>query len=803
MTPPKLDAIQITNFRSIRGTVSIPLNAPVVLLHGSNGAGKSTVMSALELALTGHVSDIAEDDRQHLVHHGEDEATIELVSSTGSSILRLRGDELSGNPLLSVDDARFFAERCYLQQRTLTRLLEIYQDDRGSESHLTRFVNDLLGLDELDALLKGTHQLTDKRRLRKLLPEFAVLESERDSADAELRQLRRRVGELTNVLASPAARLREIVAELGGGDVDEQGAEDFLNDRSFEPELLALTTRRREVLAMQSQESELGGARAAKELAALAKAAEDAREAIDKWRATHGRDLNDVLEGLRARFPGIPDAVTAQDPAVVRENALAEVRDELERLRRSLSNDADGRADLEYLDAAVSDLDARLIAIDKQLADSGPASASEELAKVLAALIPHIHTDDCLVCGRAFGEVSDDPLVTRLSTRVSELSERAERLASLARARLEAVNDRQRLADRHKQARARLLDDSARATAEADVAVLQEASDRLNALKVGVSVGGDLTRALAEADRDLVHAEERARAYSELVRSAQELAMTVGRKPVQADRLKDLLVSVAKELADRIAAVERFEQLRAEARQQLVLSREQRQLVDDLASQVGVVEARLTERQNQLAAIEDRREGLWSLQRQAEGARKSIVRRVFNDALNAVWHDLFVRLAPEERFVPAFRTPDTRQSRLVAELATTYRGSDQETGSPGAMLSAGNLNTAALTLFLALHLSVESRLPWLLLDDPVQSMDEVHVQQFAALLRTLSKRHGRHVVIAVHERALFEYLSLELSAAQPNDVLVTAELSRSLDAATVVRPSRLAYVPDRALAFDS
>ena len=47
------------------------------------------------------------------------------------------------------------------------------------------------------------------------------------------------------------------------------------------------------------------------------------------------------------------------------------------------------------------------------------------------------------------------------------------------------------------------------------------------------------------------------------------------------------------------------------------------------------------------------------------------------------------------------------------------------------MLSAGNLNTAALTLFLALHLSVEEKLPWLVLDDPVQSMDELHIAQFA------------------------------------------------------------------------
>jgi exonuclease SbcC len=124
---PRLDAIQITNFRSIRGTVSVPLDAPVVLLHGTNGAGKSTVMSAIELALTGNVSGIAQSDREHLVHYGEEEGTVELVSSAGQQTLRLRNGGLSGKPLLTADDARFFAERCYLQQRTLTRLIEIYQ----------------------------------------------------------------------------------------------------------------------------------------------------------------------------------------------------------------------------------------------------------------------------------------------------------------------------------------------------------------------------------------------------------------------------------------------------------------------------------------------------------------------------------------------------------------------------------------------------------------------------------------------------------------------------------------------------
>jgi exonuclease SbcC len=158
--------------------------------------------------------------------------------------------------------------------------------------------------------------------------------------------------------------------------------------------------------------------------------------------------------------------------------------------------------------------------------------------------------------------------------------------------------------------------------------------------------------------------------------------------------------------------------------------------------------------------------------------RSAIIRREFNDRLNRVWRDLFVRLAPGEPFVPAFRIPESSTQKLQPKLITEHRDGGEAGGTPGAMLSHSNLNTAALTLFIALHLSVPRELPWLILDDPVQSMDDVHIAHLAALLRTLSKEHSRQVMIAVHDRQLFEYLRLELSPAFPEDSLLTLELSR-------------------------
>jgi exonuclease SbcC len=116
------------------------------------------------------------------------------------------------------------------------------------------------------------------------------------------------------------------------------------------------------------------------------------------------------------------------------------------------------------------------------------------------------------------------------------------------------------------------------------------------------------------------------------------------------------------------------------------------------------------------------------------------------------------------------------------------------------MLSAGNLNTAALSLFIALHLAVEPVIPCLVFDDPIQSMDEVHVAQFAGLLRLLSKQHGRQVVLAVHERELFQYLALELSPAFEGDELITIELEENSESGMLVNTNRVAWRSDDALA---
>ena len=79
-----LTELVVTDFRSIRGTVSIPLDAQIILVHGPNGAGKTSIATALELALTGDVAALRRSDdnvQAHLVNRHSKRAEISLKVS--------------------------------------------------------------------------------------------------------------------------------------------------------------------------------------------------------------------------------------------------------------------------------------------------------------------------------------------------------------------------------------------------------------------------------------------------------------------------------------------------------------------------------------------------------------------------------------------------------------------------------------------------------------------------------------------------------------------------------------------------
>jgi exonuclease SbcC len=809
----QLSAISVTDFRSLRGTVNIPLDAPVVLIHGPNGAGKTSVLSALELALTGEVLAMRRTDpgyRAHLQNRDADHGRIVL---TGAGLghpdaqdheITLRNGIVTGTPALIGNESQFFSERCYLAQATLGRLLEIYQDASvRQDSPLTRFVKDLLGLDHLDALIDGLSPVGDVRNLRRLVPKYGEAETDRSSIEGRIAESRtgltRLAEEATGLRSSIRAKLAAFAPEVSLERDDEfsDTLDRLLRQDTEEIQLVALAGHRRDLASLKqrgsvvlTQENTVDQDSAvAEELAAS--------EALRIWRSDAGEVLEALIDELRGIFPDLP-SIASTDPETALRTALSRVIADLERCARTIAQDDVLANEIEALDQSVAHGRARMVLVDEQL--SQIAGDTESLSRVLAALLPHIHDESCPVCGRDYREVSRDPLAQRLSLHVARLTEQADLLQSLGRTRVQSINDLTKSELDRDAAVSKRLSQETRGALKARVAELTEAQRRLKELAPLAETGATVIRRDVQARRRLTELRDRDRMSFELRTAIGELCLELKQTPLETtESIADAIQRLDAFVAERARVLSLRQSMRRDASAENERLRE----IATKAQEITETFARDTKLHTQLEVAfqiaDGHRQAAKAVARAAAEARTAIVGRVFNSALNRIWRDLFVRLAPTEPFVPAFRLPRTIDEPVTAQLETVHRDGGTG-GAPGAMLSAGNLNTAALTLFLALHLAAKPRLPWLVLDDPVQSMDEVHIAQLAALLRTLSKEHGRKIVMAIHDRQLFDYLSLELSPAFAGDRLITVEVTRSGNGTSLVEPTYKNWVPDNAVA---
>lgn len=799
----QLRSITLTNFRSIRGRVTVPLDAPIVLVHGANGVGKTSLLSGIELALSGQVASLHRVDPEyvkHLVHKDAKSAEIRIETSglgRNEASLTVTANAITAPALLDSELARFYTERCFLAQSSLGSLLELYQDSaKRSDSALTKFVRDLLRLDHLDAIIDGLHDAGDVRRLRSSVPGYGEtrenirqVEGERDRLEAELKRTDIRIRQLKEHNADLANRLTSVgdrVATSPGAAAEE------------ERELLRLTTLRREIEAAQLQWIQIAGTDIALERAAALPRSESVDGKVADWIASQGTKLEALLGRLKPLFPDLP-ALSAGGPQAAHVAATQAVVDELQRCRDLLERDtADARLQGDH-EGAISRGRARVQALEQQIANL--ASDAGDLAQALGGVLPHVRTDDCPVCGRNFKEVGDAPLQAHVSARIADLTGAAGQLQALTKDRASSLSAVHAAERELGEVMGRRLNAAARDALRTRVALLQEVELSLTGLSGDVEEGQKLIGEAAAAARVLSDLALRDRGGTalrqsierfgselgaSLIRSTEDVPAALSRFEAEAARLVEVYTAnqtTRREMTGNLLEVQRLEA--------------SRQSVADASS---AAYGRLT----RLTAAKDRADHLIhdarEMAKRAGEARTAMVRKVFNGALNRVWRDLFVRLAPEEPFVPAFAVPETNGGPVEAVLETLYRSRDKG-GDPRAMLSAGNLNTAALTLFLALHLSVAPALPWLVIDDPVQSMDEVHIAQLAALLRTLAKSSlQRQIVIAVHERPLFDYLTLELSPAFQNDRLITIELSRDADGQTLMNYLPHVWTPDPAVA---
>lgn len=801
-----LRSLDISNFRSIRGQIHAPLDAKVVLIHGENGAGKTSLLSAIEFALTGKVQSLERADPRYekqLLHRSAMEGSVLLKAALGTSEQSFKAalDATGSRSIMALDEKRaaFFRERVFLPQALLGQLLQIYQDagnDAGSP--LAKFVSKLLGLDRLDALEAGLKPLADIRNVRKIVDGWSIAENDKARLDRLLSDQRKVREELDEHIQGTLNELATLCSAL---ELSVEVREETLHNVTIalsadsDSEAFARLTDQQRRLA--SIRREIGAAQRAilASSGATPIGPTDAHEAFSRWEAEYGTRVTTIRGHVEAFLPTI---TLPSDPERFADAALTRLRIEQKQLAERT---VQARNDMERYATAQDQRDIALRqreTMDQEIARLPTGAGS--LGSALAELTSFISDDVCPVCDRDFSERGEGSLSDHVHDKVRTLSASAERLLTLGRTRGEVHVLIENLEREIEAIAARRLDEETLANLDRRMTASEALITELESLRDAIREGAKL-RAIDVAARRVVS-------------EAQSNNVTLA---AARDTLSDFASSIGAPVLDEgesfETAIARLDTLlateAARLEQRLVARRKGADHIATILSAVkrrGETDERIApyvvswqHADQALAGAQALRDQGNAIRNTVDKVRSAIIRREFNDRLNRVWRDLFVRLAPGEPFVPAFRIPESSTQRLQPKLITEHRDGGEAGGTPGAMLSAGNLNTAALTLFTALHLSVPRELPWMVLDDPVQSMDDVHIAHFAALLRTLSKEHGRQVVIAVHDRQLFEYLKLELSPAFPEDSLLTLELSRGPRRDSICISRRFSFKEETAL----
>lgn len=808
----RLKSLSVENFRPLRGSVVIPLDAQVVLVHGTNGMGKTSVMSAIELGLTGAIAHLNDQSKYHdfLTHIETKGGSIQLAlegmegRSIGTGQATFAPDAFNATPALNDADARFFAERCYLPQAVLGRLLDIYDQKKTTNSRLTEFVKELLRLDSLDALVDGLGHAFHVARIRKLAPAYRQLEEARDSLEKQLERERSHVEAAEQATTQRIARLNDLLAALDSTEVPVRPGFDVaallarVGDRDKDQiELAHVTQQRSEVNSLLSRLQQTATRSSDIEIAALERDAAALESEYEGWLRGTGAQITQALDSLRHYHSELPPLDGAH-AAVQFQDALEWCAVEVGRCQRLLGQHETASQQLATARTTIQRATTRIGEINQAL--QAGAKDARTLAAALAGIAPHVEGDICPVCSRNYAELDSGSLTAHIAATIANLTSEAGRLQALSTERA-SESERLTSARRDEASGERLvLQPDALVDLRRRQSEIASIRSRLQTLQADAGRWQDLFLRLDSARRALA-ATRRAGLQSTSLLPEIDTAVeqATGLLTTNFPSLRDALEGAVAALSAKLRTVQVALSSRVSIETELEQYSREVQSLSDRVARATELEERVRAMKGTFASISEFRETAKTIANAATQVRSDIVRDVFSGSLNKVWRDLFVRLAPNEQFVPQFKLPDRGDGKVEAVLETFHR-SGQASGPPGAMLSQGNLNTAALTLFLALNLSVPPQLPWLVLDDPVQSMDDVHVAQFAALLRTFAKGLGKQVVIAVHERAMFDYLTLELSPAFAGDSLITVEISRSFGGDAVADPRFYAFEDDNAVA---
>jgi exonuclease SbcC len=794
----RLLQIEIQGFRSILQRQVLSLDADVVIIYGPNGTGKSGILAAIEYGLTGTVSDLIRfaDDYPRCLTHVRSmtpgEVAITFRTDHGNERLRAVVGRTSepAEGRLSDEERQSYIERCFLSQSRLSRLIDNYLDtgESGGEQKILRFGRELLGLDVLESLATGLFEIADVRRIRNNSADYQQLVNDRDAANEEVQRLERAVQLRTASFDSAVQSFQNLLRQpISGTTLD------VLEARVDELEATQSAERSRALSRFRGLDARLQSVIALIEASGAGQFL--AIEDIDKDLSRVNRDLGDAERQLRPVIEGLERDLIAEDLWISTSTLhqgpnSADLGSQIAELESMLKRRL-GAVELELksLDGLESErrtIESRLAEVTSKLAvlsEMTPASVQEQRqwVDVLRIVASRVHSTDCPVCGRDYSELGVGSLREKVlhdADQIARVLQEAEKIVS---SRVALQTDQKELGQRL-AALMTQIDRSSHRRVELE-RIASRYRERLTAVTASSEIRlrhGSLTLEKRRLESIILENRVRLDQHKQALAEAETIAKETAIEEFAGTRVPsiDAAKAIRDALIRRIAALQAEEKESFQLRESAILTRSLRADLTGLRSQLEEQRARHSRLDSGCRHVELVIQRARSLRSAAIETKSELLNQAFTVSLNRQWREFFERLARAERFRPEMSEPAAVRNVIRSTVGAVAANTERFVHL-GSVLSAGNLNTAALSLFLALHVMDRTSHHLLVLDDPVQNADDVHISQLAILLRALMTQIGRQIIVAVHDRDLFDYLSLELAPLEQGRRLISVEIQRT------------------------
>jgi len=672
--PVVFERLRAEAFRGFNSPVDIDLNASVVIVQGPNGMGKTSLFDALQWVLLGDLPRLRsarlKQTDEYIVnaYRAGEQATVHVQVRLQEQSVRLTRTGNRSGSLLTWESAEAGTLRGQPAEAALAQAF-----GGGSDLDLASSLN-ACGLLQQDA---AREVLSSKPRDR--FDTFSQLLG---------------LGELADIQQWAQTGAADAAADLKVAEQEALNAERQVTDTAARLAGLLENAAARPAVAdvgrrLQTVVETVGFA-----LVQPIEARDDAA-AIAAFATTAAREAADVAAQFRrlSAEAGILPPRESEDES----NVLVEAR--LDARRRLAAT----RVDLQQ---ALDDLH-RI------------QEAQASLARMASAVLPHVTSPTCPVCGQ---HVDEDDLRLRLVELEGTLSTTDAQARATERA--QAVN----VAESELNAALRAEQDQVaeRMRRHQWQQELDRAASRVTAL------------AATSSSLRLPHVPDHFLEALPVLDSVADGATTVA--------------ALARELVSAWDASAPSEEARASSDAELARLR---------LESVQARRERLARSRNEAATLHEA----------VRQARLDVVRREFA-RLSPLAQDIYSRLDPH----PTFQDIDL-VSQLVRSAGTTIaQVRDPLFGvaaDPMLVFSSAQANIAAISYVMALNAASSVGAPVLLLDDPMQAMDEVNVLGFADLCRHV--RRQRQLIVSTHERRFAHLLERKLAPRRPGERTTAVE----------------------------